>query len=239
MLLERVDGVVAALPDRLRHELLDAHDEHVLVVRAVEDADLAALRQHLVDAPEEVVRELGRVRRPEARDAHAHRVEHPKAVLDGAVLACGVHALQNDEDRARVAGGELVASSVMRSARFAVCARAVASSPSPSLASGLCSARSTFEPGRCAWRWRDPASRGRYATRSALSPLGERHQLDAIAERVVDESPHDAWQVGIAPRAEAQASSRSTSAPRAGPRTRRAGWAFVAGANRSATPTCS
>ena len=95
---------VALLPDLLRGELLDAHDEHVLVVRAVEDADLAALREHVVDAPEEVVRELGRARGLEAGDAHAHRVEAAERVLDGAVLARGVHALQHDEQCAPVLG---------------------------------------------------------------------------------------------------------------------------------------
>ena len=40
-LLERVDLVVALRPDLLGHEVVDADDQHVLVVRPVEDADLA------------------------------------------------------------------------------------------------------------------------------------------------------------------------------------------------------
>ena len=45
--LERVDLLVALRPDRLRDEPVDAHDEDVLVVRSVEDADLALARRAL------------------------------------------------------------------------------------------------------------------------------------------------------------------------------------------------
>ena len=53
----------------------------------------------------------------------------------------------------------------MRSARLAVRARAVASSRRPSVASGRWSPRSTFEPGRCAWRRARSCMARRYATR--------------------------------------------------------------------------
>ena len=49
VLFERVDLVVASPPDVLRNELVDADDEDVLVVRAIEDADLAPGRDALVD----------------------------------------------------------------------------------------------------------------------------------------------------------------------------------------------
>ena len=73
--LEVVDRVVAPLPDRLRHEIVDAHDEHVLVVRAVEDADHPLRRACGVDAPEEVVRELGGRRLLEGDDVAPLRVD--------------------------------------------------------------------------------------------------------------------------------------------------------------------
>ena len=41
-----------------------AHDQHLLVVRAVEDADAPALGQALAGAPQEVVVELLRARAP-------------------------------------------------------------------------------------------------------------------------------------------------------------------------------
>ncbi len=53
--LELVDRVVAALQLGLVGISADLVDQHVLVVRAVEDADVAGARQLLLDAPEEVV----------------------------------------------------------------------------------------------------------------------------------------------------------------------------------------
>src|SRR5438876_4508806 len=54
--LEALDLRVAALP---RREVVDADDQDVLVVRAVEDPELPRLRQRTADAPQEVVLELG------------------------------------------------------------------------------------------------------------------------------------------------------------------------------------
>ena len=54
-LLEVADVAEALLPERLRRQVVHADDEHVLVVGAVEDGELALARRVLVDAPEEVV----------------------------------------------------------------------------------------------------------------------------------------------------------------------------------------
>src|ERR671929_28165 len=56
--LEGVDVLVARAPDLLGNEAVHADDEHVLVVRAVEDGDPAGGRRDLVDPPQEVVGEL-------------------------------------------------------------------------------------------------------------------------------------------------------------------------------------
>src|SRR3954469_9827381 len=55
--LERVDLLVPPGPDVLRHEIVDANDEDVFVVRPVEDRDLAMTRHLAVDTPQEVVGE--------------------------------------------------------------------------------------------------------------------------------------------------------------------------------------
>jgi hypothetical protein len=78
---------------------VDAYDEHVLVVRAVEDADLALARNLLVDPPQVVVRELLRCRHLERGDNAALRVERLHHLLDGAVLARRVDALEHDQHR--------------------------------------------------------------------------------------------------------------------------------------------
>ena len=51
-----------------------AHDEHLLVVAAIEDRDAAALRQLRRRAPEEIVRELAFARLLERRDVQTARV---------------------------------------------------------------------------------------------------------------------------------------------------------------------
>src|SRR5580698_1089418 len=53
-LFEFVDGAVALRPDALRDEVVHAHHQHVFVVRAVEDGDLAAVGGMRMNSPEEV-----------------------------------------------------------------------------------------------------------------------------------------------------------------------------------------
>jgi hypothetical protein len=114
MALECVDVLVALLPEglvgiawrqTLRLEPLGVNLERddLLVVRAVEDADAAALRKGVRDAPEEVVVELLARGLPEPDDVHALWVHARHHVLDRRVLAGGVHCLQDDEERVAVA----------------------------------------------------------------------------------------------------------------------------------------
>ena len=118
-LFERVDLVIAAL-DRLGgREFLHFDNKHILVMRAVENADETALRTGLVDAPEIVMGELVLRRRLEGRHRHADR---PAMIEDGAhraVLAGAVHALQDDQQRALAFGKEPVLQVIDRLGIFA------------------------------------------------------------------------------------------------------------------------
>jgi hypothetical protein len=116
--LEAVDVLEALVPHVLRDELrrqplraqqvlVDAHDQDLLVPRAVEDADPPALRQVPRVAPEEVVVELLGRRRFEGRDLAARRVHAREDVLDRRVLARGVHRLEEQEHRPAVLRVEL------------------------------------------------------------------------------------------------------------------------------------
>ena len=87
---------------------MDAHDEDVLVVGAVEDADLALARDAPVDAPEVVVGELLGRRDLERGDGTALRVERAHHVAERAVLAGGVDSLEDDEDLMLALGPEPV-----------------------------------------------------------------------------------------------------------------------------------
>src|SRR5262245_5234152 len=106
--LERGDVLHALVPDRLRdaarrqalllEELgVDAHRHHLLVVGAVEDADAPALRQRARGAPQEVVVELLGRGRLEREHLAAGRVDAREHVLDDAVLAGRVHALEEEQ----------------------------------------------------------------------------------------------------------------------------------------------
>ena len=103
------------LVDQRRRELLlgqefrmHAHHERLLVVAAVEDADVAAVGQHLHAAPEIVVVEILGGGRLEGDDLAALRVDAGHDVLDGAVLAGGVHGLEDEQHRPLVLRVELV-----------------------------------------------------------------------------------------------------------------------------------
>ena len=193
--------------------------------------------QHLVDAPEEVVGELGRVRRLEAGDAHAHRVEAAEAVLDGAVLARGVHALQHDEHGALVLGhqhrrelrhalGALGRAARARSPRRAgrACASGGGRRGRPwsrgrcaSRVARSCIARTIRDTGRARRRLRRPARRARCGCRTGRRRT--RARARAGRRRAASRSP--------------AASSRATQRRERRRRraARSAGWAFVAGAN--------
>jgi hypothetical protein len=85
-----------------------ANDEHVFVVGAVEDADHSLPRDGLVDAPEEVVLQLGFGRGLEGRHDAARRIETAHHVADGPVLPSGVHRLEHHEERVPAVGVEKV-----------------------------------------------------------------------------------------------------------------------------------
>ena len=80
---------------------------HLLVVGAVEDADAAALGQRDGAAPHEIVIEFSR--RVGALNEHlaALRVDAVEHALDGGVLAGGVHALKDQQQRPVVLRVEL------------------------------------------------------------------------------------------------------------------------------------
>ena len=103
-----VDLAVAALPDPvvarflrqllpLEQLLVDADDEHLFVVGAVEDPDLAAGRKVLRVAPEVVVVELLGRGHLEAVHGDALRVDAAHHVTDRPVLAGGVERLEDDQ----------------------------------------------------------------------------------------------------------------------------------------------
>ena len=99
-LLESVDHRVTLSPDLLGNELMHAGHQHILVMRAVENDDLALLRHLLFDAPQEVMRGFLLRRDFEAVDPRPLGVHRTEDVIDGAILSGGIQRLQTDEQRA-------------------------------------------------------------------------------------------------------------------------------------------
>src|SRR5271166_4461992 len=110
MALEVHDRAIARLPERLfaaagatRQALrredfrMNPDDQHLLVIRTVEDADLAALRQIAGGAPQEVVLELDRARMLVAEHLAALRIDPRHHVCDDAILAGRIHGLKNEQ----------------------------------------------------------------------------------------------------------------------------------------------
>ena len=96
-LLERVDLPVASTPGCRRHQVVDPCDQDVLVVRAVEDTDLARWRQDLADAPEEGVLQLLPGRCLERGVANTLGIDRADDVAHDAALARGVHPLHHQK----------------------------------------------------------------------------------------------------------------------------------------------
>ena len=85
---------------------VDPHHQHFLVIGAVEDTDPAAFRQHLVGPPQIIVIQLLGGRRLEAVHLAALRVDAGHHMLDGPILAGGVHGLKDEQQRVGILGVE-------------------------------------------------------------------------------------------------------------------------------------
>src|SRR5437763_2501623 len=90
----------------VKHLRVHADDQHLLVVRAIEDPNLAAGRKLATAAPEEVVIELLLGWAVQAVHPHALRVHAAHHVADGPVLARCVQSLKDDQKTPRVLGSE-------------------------------------------------------------------------------------------------------------------------------------
>ena len=105
---EFVDVPVALRPNFFGNQAVDAGDEHVFVVRTVEDSDIASARYGFVNSPEEIVRQLFVIGLLEGGDFAALGIHARHDVADGAVFAGGVAALQHDEQGVTAVGVEQV-----------------------------------------------------------------------------------------------------------------------------------
>ena len=108
--LERPDVLVPLVPQALGEQFardlllledfrVDANDQRLFVVTAVENADAAAFGHALRATPQEIVVEFLAGRRLERVDLAALRVDPGHHVFDRAVFARGIHGLENQQHR--------------------------------------------------------------------------------------------------------------------------------------------
>ena len=97
--LECVDLLEPLSHHVIRYPPMDVGNQHVLVIRAVEDADLALGRRFLMHAPEEIMPQFLQRGSFEGHDFAALRTHTGHHILDRPVLAADIHSLQHDEHR--------------------------------------------------------------------------------------------------------------------------------------------
>jgi len=78
---------------------VDSYGEYILVVGAVEDADLPARGYGLVDSPKEIVGKILRSRYFEGSDSASLRINSCHDMAYGSVLAGPIHPLKDDQER--------------------------------------------------------------------------------------------------------------------------------------------
>src|SRR5579863_3498445 len=94
---EVIDLRVALRPYCLGNEIVYAHNQHIFVVRAIEDCDFAPFRHLRFDAPQKIVGQFFLGWLFEVRHAASVWVHRADDVLDHAVFAAGVESLQADQ----------------------------------------------------------------------------------------------------------------------------------------------
>ena len=87
---------------------MHSHHQHLFVIRAVEDTDLAALRQTPQRTPQVIVIQFLHRRSLEGIHLAALRIYPRHHVLDDAIFAGRVHGLKNEQHAPTVLGVELV-----------------------------------------------------------------------------------------------------------------------------------
>ena len=77
---------------------MHAGNQHLLIVRPVENADLATLRQVAGGAPKKIMLQLGGAGMLEAEDLATLRIDPGHHVPDGTILSRRIHRLEDQQD---------------------------------------------------------------------------------------------------------------------------------------------
>ena len=102
--LELIDLIKAFFPYLGRDQIMDAHNQYVLVMTAVKDYDLAVRRCHFMDAPQIIVIQFLLRWDVELRHLYALRIDAVEDVMDRAIFSGRIHRLQHDQHLMLVLG---------------------------------------------------------------------------------------------------------------------------------------
>src|ERR1700719_890583 len=100
-LLKIIDFTVALGPLRLRDKVMNANDEHVFILGAIENSDITNGRNRFVDAPEEIVGLFFGRGYLERGDMASLRINTGHLVANRAVFSGRIQPLQDDEESVR------------------------------------------------------------------------------------------------------------------------------------------
>src|SRR3954466_16116268 len=105
-LFEFVDLSKPLFRNPVRYQSMHAGNQHVFIVRAVEDTDLSLGWSLLMHAPQEIMSQFFRRWSFEGNDFATLWIHSGHHALDRPVLTTGVHPLQHDQHRAAPVGIE-------------------------------------------------------------------------------------------------------------------------------------
>src|SRR6266516_1120892 len=95
--LKVVNGCVVATPGFLWHQVMYAHDQHVLIVGAIENAKDTSAWSDPMHTPEEVMVPFPSCRDFKRTHLASLRIDSGEDLVNRISLATGIHPLQHDE----------------------------------------------------------------------------------------------------------------------------------------------
>ncbi len=98
-LLKGVDAVISFGPDTFGDKIVDTNDQHIFVMRAVENHNFSPSRDSPVCPPKEVVGQFFPGGLTERRHPATLGVHGTQNVLDCAIFSASVHGLEADQKR--------------------------------------------------------------------------------------------------------------------------------------------
>src|SRR2546421_7553292 len=95
--LKVINGGVAATPGFLRHQVMHAHHQHILIVGAIENAYNTSTWSDSMHTPEEVMVQFPGCRDFKRTHLASLRIDSGEDLVYRISLATGIHPLQHDE----------------------------------------------------------------------------------------------------------------------------------------------